>query len=76
MRRLDQISKDEIVRLILETSQAAAEGYRQNHCEHCQDGATAASNTGSFILNSLGFSYDEIRAMVAALPRPLGRIAL
>ena len=58
--RIDEMTKDEIVKVIVETSQAVAFGYQQTHCAHCTDGRTAASNTGYFILKALGYSHDEI----------------
>lgn len=65
MRRLDEMTKEDIVRVIVETTQNAADGYRRSHCEHCHDGAIASSNTGYFILTAFGFSGDEIREMFA-----------
>lgn len=60
-------------RKVLETSRVIAQGYRDPlppvaadfdpvKAEAC---AIAANNTGYFILQTLGFSHDEIRALTA-----------
>jgi hypothetical protein len=65
------LDRDALGRRIYEVSTACAEGYRrnitgfttdqQNHIsEQC---AAAASNVGYFLLQSLGYSNDEIRDM-------------
>lgn len=65
------LEREAVCRMIYETSQACADGYRRNisdintdeqnrTAEQC---AIAASNTGYFTLHSLGFSPEEIRGM-------------
>lgn len=65
------MTEQEIKERIAEVSQVVAAGYRSNISE-CRDEAgnemnkqcaIAASNTGFFILQSLGMSQDEIRAL-------------
>jgi hypothetical protein len=51
----------DVARAILEVSQSVAEGYRDAESAEC---AIAASNTGFFILQELGFTFDEIRRML------------
>lgn len=66
------MTKDEIGQKIMETSQVLSEGYTSAISEHFSTEAEreasskcaiAASNTGYFILQALGFSTEEIRAL-------------
>lgn len=58
----------------METSQACSEGYKRGITSFSTEAerdanakcSIAASNTGWFILQSLGFSTDEIRALADA----------
>lgn len=67
------IDKDEAARMILSVSQACADGYKRNisqsNTEHENDVAEkcaiAASNTGRFLLQALGYSSEEIKSIVA-----------
>jgi hypothetical protein len=65
------LDRDEVGRKIIETSQEVSAGYRRN----IQDGAfssnekhdacaIAASNTGYWILQSLGFDQSEIAELI------------
>lgn len=67
-------TKDEIGRKVMEVSQVCAEGYTRAISEVFQTEAQreassqcaiAASNIGYFILQSLGFSKEEIRVLRA-----------
>jgi hypothetical protein len=63
------IDRDELGRKVMEAAQACAEGYTRGVNED-QDVnkkcAIAASNTGWFILEALGFSNKEKRALFNA----------
>jgi replicative DNA helicase len=69
------MTKDEIGRKVMEVSQICSEGYtnaisQQFQTEAEQEAnrkcAIAASNTGYFILQSLGFDKDEIASLASA----------
>jgi hypothetical protein len=68
------MTREDFARIALDTAQAAADGYKRNisqfNTEHENDVAEkcaiAASNTGYFILISLGFTPREIIAMADA----------
>lgn len=68
------MTRDEIGRKVMETSQACSEGYKRGITSFSTEAerdanakcSIAASNTGWFILQSLGFSTDEIRALADA----------
>lgn len=69
------MDKDEIGRKVMETSQTMAEGYTRAISEHFMTEAqktaghqcaVAASNTGYFILRTLGFEPEEIKALRSA----------
>ncbi len=60
---LEPLEWDEVEKLILkvqsdalkaaaekcvETALVVSNGYKENHCEHCNDGSVAASNSGYF----------------------------
>ena len=65
------ITREELGLKITETTQVMADGYRlaisQFQTEAEQDSnekcAIAVSNAGYFILQSLGFSHEEIKAL-------------
>lgn len=65
------MDREEVGRKVMETSQACSEGYTraisnfQSAAENEASSkcAIAASNTGYFILQSLGFSNEEIRVL-------------
>jgi hypothetical protein len=57
------MTKEKIGQKVVEVSQMVAEGYRNSGNEEC---ATAASNTGVWILEAIGFDMKEIREMVDA----------
>lgn len=67
------LDRDELGRKIMETSQTMASGYERAISEFQADTdndanrkcAVAASNTGWFILQALGFSTEEIKALAA-----------
>lgn len=71
------MDRDEVGRKVVETSQACSDGYRRAITSFSTDAekdvnekcAIAASNTGWFILDALGFSDDEKRALVDAYQR-------
>lgn len=72
------MDRDEVGRKVMETSQAVAEGYtraisEQFQTEPEQDAnrkcSIAASNTGYFILQALGFTKPEIQALADACRR-------
>lgn len=66
------MDRGEIGRKIMETSQACCEGYRRNisqfntaaENEAAEKCAIAASNTGWFILDAMGFSNEEKQALM------------
>lgn len=68
------MNRDEVGRKVMETSQAVSEGYKRNVTSASTDAekeenekcAIAASNTGWFILDALGFSNDEKKALSEA----------
>ena len=68
------MDREEVGRKVVETSQACSDGYRRNisqfntESENCAADACAiaASNTGWFILDALGFSNEEKSALVEA----------
>jgi hypothetical protein len=61
----EMIAKEDVAQKVVDVSQMVAEGYRR--AEGGNDAcATAASNTGVWILEALGFNMQEIRAMVDA----------
>ena len=67
-RRIDSMTPDEIARYIAETAIVMSDGYKASvHCEHCDDGATAANNAGFFMLKGLGYETDEIKQMFAEI---------
>jgi Holliday junction resolvasome RuvABC DNA-binding subunit len=68
----------EVGRKVVETSQNCSEGYMRSFSsqfrtpeDQARDSAaaTAASNTGVFILEGLGFSQEEIRDLIAQFRR-------
>ena len=68
------MDRNEVGRKIVEVSQVCSEGYMRSFDSHFRTeteraadsaSATAASNTGWFILEALGFSVEERRALVA-----------
>lgn len=68
------MDRDEIGRKVMEISQACSEGYKRAITSFSTDAekdagekcSIAASNTGWFILDSLGFSNEEKRALADA----------
>lgn len=72
------MTKDEIGKKVMETSQGMASGYVRSISQFQTDAeneanrkcAVAASNTGWFILKSLGFSTEEIEALAAPYRMP------
>lgn len=67
----DEMIDDAIAQKILETAISVSDGYRRNISTWNTDAendtsekcARAASNTGFFILESLGYSSEQIREM-------------
>lgn len=65
------MDRDEVGRKVMETSQGVCDGYKRTITSFSTDAerdtnekcAAAASNTGYFILQALGFTKDEIRAL-------------
>lgn len=65
----DYGSDDDVIRIAFETSQTMAQGYRdaltsfsdQTARDKAEAAATAAHNTGVFILQALGLTMEEIR---------------
>jgi hypothetical protein len=71
------MDREELGRKVMEASQACAEGYKRGITSFSTDAekdvnekcAIAASNTGWFILQSLGFSNEEKRALFDSYSR-------
>jgi hypothetical protein len=65
------LDREELARKIVEVSRDHADGYRRNisqfntahENEVAERCATAASNTGWFLLKALGYSDDEIKVL-------------
>lgn len=77
------IDREKLGRDVMEVSQVMADGYTraisdlQSQAEQEANSkcAIAASNTGYFILQRLGFSIDEIRILRAAYQQSWAEIA-
>lgn len=68
------MDRDDVAKLVIETTQVMADGYRggvtkfstpeaHDKAEAC---ATAVSNSGVFILQAIGLSMDEIKERMVA----------
>jgi hypothetical protein len=73
-----KLDREEVGRKIVETSQICSEGYMRSFASHFRThedrardsaAATAASNTGVFILEAIGFSKEEVRSLLAQFRR-------
>lgn len=71
-RNGEYVSLDAVADLVVETTQTMADGYRSNvtsvssddQIDRAQACAVAVSNAGVFVLQAMGFSMDEIKALV------------
>lgn len=68
---MTMIDRDEVARMVVTVSRNHADGYKRNISEFntereneiAEKCSIAASNTGFFLLQALGFSGDEIKAL-------------
>jgi Holliday junction resolvasome RuvABC DNA-binding subunit len=72
------LDRDAVAKIVMNTSMTMAEGYRASTTSFSTDAqkdksqacAVAAHNAGIFVLQELGFSKDEIKALVKASMLP------
>ena len=72
------LDRDAVAKIVMNTSMTMAEGYRTSTTSFSTDAqkdkaqacAVAAHTVGIFVLQELGFSKDEIKALVKASMLP------